>query len=69
MDVNLFLTQLDTFFAENKIEEADPFLCRSLEQAKEEKDYGAYITICNEMIGFYRSVSEFRKALDRKSVV
>ena len=64
MDVNLFLTQLDTFFAENKIEEADPFLCRSLEQAKEEKDYGAYITICNEMIGFYRSVSEFRKAFD-----
>lgn len=64
MDVNAFLTQLDTFFAENKIEEVDPYLCRSLEQAKEEKDYGAYITICNEMIGFYRSVSKFRKAFD-----
>ena len=38
MDVNTFLTQLDTFFAENKIEEVHPFLCRSLEQAKEEKE-------------------------------
>ena len=64
MDVNAFLTQLDTFFAGNEIEKVDPFLCSSLEQAKEEKDYGAYITICNEMIGFYRSVSEFRKAFD-----
>ena len=36
----------------------------SLEKAKEEDDYGAYITICNEMIGFYRSVSQFRKAFD-----
>lgn len=64
MDVNAFITQLDTFFAENQIEKVDPFLCASLEQAKEEKDYGAYITICNEMIGFYRSVSEFKKAFD-----
>lgn len=64
MDVNTFFTQLDALFAENRIEEVDPFLCGSLEQAKEEKDYGAYITICNEMIGFYRSVSEFRKAFD-----
>ena len=64
MDVNAFLTQLDTFFAGNEIEKVDPFLCSSLEQAKEEKDYGAYISICNEMIGFYRSVSEFRKAFD-----
>ncbi|MCM1174016.1 MAG: tetratricopeptide repeat protein [Blautia sp.] len=64
MDVNAFLARLDTLFAENQIEKADPFLCASLEQAKEEKDYGAYITICNEMIGFYRSVSEFQKAFD-----
>lgn len=64
MDINTFFAQLDTLFAENQIEKVDPFLCSSLEQAKEEKDYGAYISICNEMIGFYRSVSEFRKAFD-----
>lgn len=64
MDINTFFAQLDTLFAENQIEKVDSFLCSSLEQAKEEKDYGAYISICNEMIGFYRSVSEFRKAFD-----
>ena len=64
MDVNAFFTKLDEFFAGNEIDKVDPFLCASLEQAKEEEDYGAYISICNEMIGFYRSVSEFRKAYD-----
>lgn len=64
MDVNAFFSQLDALFTENKITEVDPFLCASLEQAKEEKDYAAYISICNEMIGFYRSVSEFKKAYD-----
>lgn len=64
MDINAFFAKLDTFFAGNEIDKVDPFLCASLEQAKEEKDYGAYISICNEMIGFYRSVSEFKKAYD-----
>lgn len=64
MDINAFFAKLDTFFAGNEIDKVDPFLCASLEQAKEEEDYGAYISICNEMIGFYRSVSEFKKAFD-----
>ncbi len=64
MDINVFFTQLDTLFQENQIAEVDPFLRASLEQAKEEEDYAAYISICNEMIGFYRSVSEFKKAYD-----
>ncbi|MCM1154600.1 MAG: tetratricopeptide repeat protein [Roseburia sp.] len=64
MDVNAFFAKLDSFFAGNEIDKVDPFLCASLEQAKEEEDYGAYITICNEMIGFYRSISAFKKAYD-----
>ena len=64
MDMNKYFEQLDALFAENQIEKVEPFLYGSLEQAKEEKDYGAYISICNEMIGFFRSVSEFRKAFD-----
>lgn len=64
MDIQGFFAQLDTLFSENQMEKVDPFLCSSLEQAKEEKDYGAYISIRNEMIGFYRSISEFRKAYD-----
>ncbi|MCM1252588.1 MAG: tetratricopeptide repeat protein [Clostridium sp.] len=64
MDVNAFFAQLDHYFADNQIDKVEPFLCASLEQAKEEEDYGAYISICNEMIGFYRSVSAFKKAYD-----
>ncbi|MCM1387597.1 MAG: tetratricopeptide repeat protein [Bacillus sp. (in: Bacteria)] len=64
MDVNAFFAQLDRYFADNQIDKVEPFLCDSLEQAKEEEDYGAYISICNEMIGFYRSISAFKKAYD-----
>lgn len=64
MDMNVFFAQLDDYFAKSQIEQVEPFLCASLEQAKEEPDYGAYISICNEMIGFYRSISEFKKAFD-----
>lgn len=62
MNVDKFFETLDAYFAKQEIGQVDPFLVSSLEQAKEEEDYGAYITICNEMIGFYRSVSAFEKA-------
>ena len=62
MNVERFLETLDSYFTLNQIDKVDPFLVESLEQAKAEEDYGAYITICNEMIGFYRSVSSFEKA-------
>ena len=53
---------LDSYFAAQQIDKIEPYLTASLEQAKAEEDYGAYITICNEMIGFYRSISAFEKA-------
>lgn len=62
MNVEKFYETLDSYFEKQQIEQIDPFLVASLEQAKEEEDYGAYISICNEMIGFYRSVSAFEKA-------
>lgn len=62
MNVDKFFETLDSYFAKQEIDRVDPFLVASLEQAKEESDYGAYISICNEMIGFYRSVSAFEKA-------
>lgn len=62
MNVDKFYETLDSYFAKQEIEQVDPFLVSSLKQAKEEEDYGAYISICNEMIGFYRSVSAFEKA-------
>ncbi len=62
MNVDKFYETLDSYFAKQQIDQVDPFLVSSLEQAKEEEDYGAYISVCNEMIGFYRSVSAFEKA-------
>ncbi|MBD5486200.1 MAG: tetratricopeptide repeat protein [Lachnospiraceae bacterium] len=62
MNVDNFFRTLDSYFANQEIDKVDPFLVSSLAQAKEEEDYGAYISICNEMIGFYRSISAFEKA-------
>ena len=62
MNVENFYETLDSLFEERQIDKVDPFLNSSLEQAKAEEDYGAYISICNEMIGFYRSISAFEKA-------
>lgn len=62
MNMDAFFTELDSYFDKNETDQIDPFLVASLEKAKEEEDYAAYISICNEMIGFYRSVSAFEKA-------
>ncbi len=62
MDIDAFFAKLDSYFDKNETDRIDPFLVASLEKAKEEEDYAAYISICNEMIGFYRSVSAFEKA-------
>lgn len=62
MNIDAFFATLDAYFEKNEIDKIDPFLESSLAQAKEEEDYAAYISICNEMIGFYRSTSAFEKA-------
>lgn len=62
MNIDAFFEELDSYFEKNKVEKIDDFLTASLAKAKEEEDYAAYISICNEMIGFYRSVSAFQKA-------
>ncbi len=62
MNIDDFFAKLDSYFDRNETDKIDGFLVSSLESAKEEEDYAAYISICNEMIGFYRSVSAFEKA-------
>lgn len=34
----------------------------ALEEGKEREDYGLYLSVGNEMIGYYRSISQFQKA-------
>lgn len=62
MDIDRFFAELDSYFDQNDTAGVDAYLTASLQTAKEEEDYAAYISICNEMIGFYRSVSAFEKA-------
>lgn len=64
MNIDEFFGQLDEYFRKNELDKVEPYLVRNLEDAKEAEDYAAYIAVGNEMIGFYRSVSEFRKAFD-----
>lgn len=64
MNMDAFFEELDSYFDKNQVEKIDGFLTASLARAKEEEDYAAYISICNEMIGFYRSVSAFQKAYE-----
>lgn len=62
MDINVFFRRLDEMFAQGKSpEEIDIYLCESLAEANEEHDYSAYVSIGNEMIGFYRSISQYEK--------
>ena len=57
MDVNVFYQTLDDLFTNNELTKVEPYLTASLSQAKEDEDWQAYIAVCNEMIGFYRSIS------------
>lgn len=57
MDVNQILQQVDAYFEENKSEEAEGLMCRSLEQAEAEGDEGAQLQLLNELVGYYREVS------------
>ncbi|MCM1537295.1 MAG: tetratricopeptide repeat protein [bacterium] len=60
--MNVFYQTLDDLFAENALAQVEPYLMASLAQAKEDEDWQAYIAVCNEMIGFYRSISQHEKA-------
>lgn len=62
MTTNEFIKHLDELFAKGQYEKVEPFMLSTLEEAKEREDYGLYLSVGNEMIGYYRSVSQFQKA-------
>lgn len=62
MKIEEIFERLDQLFAQNEIEQVEPYLLSCLEQAKEENAFGVYISVGNELIGFYRSISRFEKA-------
>ena len=62
MDINVFYQTMDDLYGNKEFGQVEPFLVASLEQARTDEDYQAYVVIGNEMISYYRSVSEFEKA-------
>ena len=63
MNIDLVLQQLDALFAEHKIEKIEAFLTEKLEEAAEEGDRNSVITLMNEIIGHFREIGEFEKAV------
>lgn len=57
-----FLERLDELLEQNRAEEAEMLMEQVLAQALKEKDNAAALTVLNEMVGFYRSISKPDKA-------
>ncbi|MBQ8592440.1 MAG: tetratricopeptide repeat protein [Lachnospiraceae bacterium] len=64
MSIEEIFQTLDTMLADNKIDKIESYLLQCREQAKETDDYGIYIAIANEMLNFYKSTMQYRKAFD-----
>ena len=61
--VEEILSGLDSLFEEQKMEEVEPYLQNALQEAMNAKEDSIVITIVNELIGFYRDLSLYEKAI------
>ena len=52
MTIDQILTKLDHYYKEDQLTEVEPFLLSSREEAKKEQEYGNYISVGNERMGF-----------------
>lgn len=62
MDVTNILKQADELFDAGKAKEASAYLEKCLETAGKEGDWYTRLTLLNELMGYYRSISNFDKA-------
>ena len=62
-NVDEILAGLDKLFEEQRVSEVEPYLQQALKEAVELDDYSVVITIVNELIGFYRDISQYEKSL------
>jgi len=63
MQLEEILKQLDSLFESHRIDEVEAFLIGHISEAKESNDDSARITLLNELIGFYRDMSQYEKSL------
>jgi len=64
MDINKILAEYDAMFGRCELAEIEVFLQQNMEQARGIDDYGAMITLLNEIIGFCRDTTQREKALN-----
>ena len=57
------LLGLDQLFSEQKMTEVEPYLQEALQEAMNIGDFSTVITIVNELIGFYRDISQYEKSI------
>ncbi len=62
MNVEDFFHGLDRLFSEGNKNQIESYFQENLNQAEQEKDIGARITILNEKMGYYRETSQYKQA-------
>lgn len=63
MDIQSVLAQLDGMFARKELSQVEPLLLEALDQATREGDNASRLTLLNELVGYYRSISRNDDAL------
>ena len=64
MTIEKIYAKLEELLEEEKVQEAENFLCEQLEDAKEKEEYGIYISAANELMGLYRNVAKYQEAFN-----
>lgn len=64
MSIDKILEELDMLFRDNRLDEIEDFLVRNEAEAEKEGDFGARLSILNELIGFYREMTLYENACE-----
>ena len=62
MDIQEILKQVDSFYEENKGEEAEKLMLESIAEAVKEQDDDSLLKLLNELLGYYRETSQSENA-------
>ena len=62
-----FIKELDSFFAKNDLDGAGGYLRSAERRLRDERNYPALLTVCNELVGYYRRTGEKDAALQSVS--
>ncbi len=64
MNIEKVLADLDVLFRENRLGEIEKFLLDNEQAAVDAGDSGARLSILNELMGFYREMTQYEKACE-----